>query len=230
MTAQGRFCMRFYIAIIGALLAGTAAGSEVQGSDTLTAERTDVEAVHNSLRQVRDQIMESWQHRDIDAVLSHVDPNIVVTWQDGAVNRGPDAIRAFYKEMLVGEQSVLADIQSTLTVDTLSILHGSDTAIAYGSVHDNMTFRHPVGASLLGAGKMLALDSRWTATLVRKEGEWKLASYHVSANLFSNPVMDLVSKGAARVGGLIGFVSGAVVVLLFGWLLRRRRTSPASPP
>lgn len=188
----------------------------------------DNAAVHDELRRVRDEMLDAWKRRDIDALLTHVDPNIVVTWQNGDVNRGPDAIRSFYSAMLLGPDSILSNMDTKLTVDDLSVLHGQDTAIAFGSTHDDMTFRRSVGAgALLGAGKTLALTSRWTATLVRKGGEWKLAAYHVSANVFSNPIQDLAVKAAGRFGALGGLVIGAAVVWLIGWVRRRSRTQMA---
>ena len=185
-------------------------------------------AVHDELRHVRDQMLDAWKRHDIDALLSHVDPNVVVTWQNGDVSRGPDGIRKFYNEMLVGPDSILSNMDSNLTVDDLSVLHGPDTAIAFGSTHDDMTFRRSVGAgAIIGAGKTLSLTSRWSATLVRKDGEWKLASYHVSANVFSNPIQDLAVKAAGRFGAIGGFVVGALLVLLIGWLRRRNRPQAA---
>jgi uncharacterized protein (TIGR02246 family) len=185
-------------------------------------------AVHAQLRALRDSIMEAWNKRDIDAVLAHVDPDVVVTWQNGEVNRGPEAVRKFYREMLEGDGRIISNITSKLTVDNLSTLHGEDTAIAVGSIHDDISFNKTVAATSIGAGKTLGLDSRWTATLVRKAGEWKLASYHVSANLFSNPVTDLEVKAAGRVAGVTGFVIGAVVVMLLVWALRGRKRAVAS--
>lgn len=225
-------CIRMLMLCL--VLVAPAFGAENTSSDgapTTTASETpspEVAAVHDQLRAVRDAIMDAWKRRDIDGVLSHVDPDIVVTWQNGEVNRGPQAIRAFYDKMLHGEDSVLSDIQSTLKVDTLSILHGEDTAIAYGSIHDDLSFRHPVAATLAGAGRTLSLDSRWTATLVRKAGEWKLASYHVSTNLFSNPVTEVAVTGAERISELTGFAAGVILMLLLGWWFRGRAKQTAA--
>jgi ketosteroid isomerase-like protein len=194
-----------------------------------TAASPETAAVHEELRHVRDEILGAWQRRDIDGVLAHVDPQVVVTWQNGEVSRGPDGIRHFYQEMLEGDGSVLSNLVSTLTVDDLSILHGPDTAIAFGSIHDEFTFRHPLASvAAIGAGNTLALTSRWTATLVRKAGEWKLASYHVSANVFSNPVQELAVKASGRVAAIIGFLVGAIVVALIAWRLRRRAPPAAA--
>ena len=194
-----------------------------------TAASADTAAVHEELRRLRDEMLAAWQRRDIDGVLAHVDPDIVVTWQNGEVNRGPDAIRRFYQEMLEGEGSILSNLVSTLKVDDLSILHGPDTAIAFGSIHDDFTFKRPLASTaVIGAGNTLALTSRWTATLVRKAGAWKLASYHVSANVFSNPVQDLAVKAAGRIHAIVGFVVGALIALLVGWAVRRRATPPTA--
>ena len=221
-------CIRMLVLCL--VFVAPAFGIESASSDgAAQTPSPEVAAVHDQLRAVRDAIMAAWQHRDIDGVLSHVDPDVVVTWQNGEVNRGPQAIRAFYEKMLNGESSVLSNIESTLKVDTLSILHGEDTAIAYGSIHDDLSFRHPLAATLAGAGRSLSLDSRWTATLVRKAGEWKLASYHVSANLFSNPVTEVAVKGAERISGLTGFAAGVVLMLLLGWWFRRRAQPAAAP-
>jgi ketosteroid isomerase-like protein len=188
-----------------------------------TVAPADTAAVHDELRRLRDEILTAWQRRDIEGVLAHVDPEIVVTWQNGEVSRGPDAIRRFYKEMFEGEGSILSNLVSTLSVDDLSILHGPDTAIAFGSIHDDFTFKRRLASSAaIGAGNTLALTSRWTATLVRKAGQWKLASYHVSANVFSNPVQDLAVRAAGRAGAIGGFVIGAILALLIGWAVRRR--------
>jgi uncharacterized protein (TIGR02246 family) len=185
------------------------------------------EAVHDELRAMRDAMMQAWQKRDLDAMLVHVDPDVVVTWQNGEVSRGPQAIKQFYQEMFAANGGVIADMKSDIKVDTLAILHGADTAIAYGSIHDDMTFKKSIASSFIGAGETLALDSRWSATVLRKNGAWKVASYHVSANLFSNPVMALAVKATRRMSAIGGFVAGALVVLLAVWI-RRAVRKPAS--
>jgi ketosteroid isomerase-like protein len=179
-----------------------------------------VAETHDALRRVRDEMLDAWKRRDIDALLAHVDPNVVVTWQNGTVSRGPDAIRAFYKSMLAGDAGVLASINSTLTVDDLSVLQGPDTAIAFGNIHDDMTFKRPL---FFAGPTTLSLNSRWTATLVRKAGEWKLASYQAGVNPFSNPILEMATRAAGRIGAAVGFIIGVLVALLIGWAVRRRK-------
>jgi ketosteroid isomerase-like protein len=233
MWREARNAVLACAVIAGSILASSvnAAGAEPAADVHVTpapaTEAVDVEVIHNQLRAVRDAILEAWKRRDIDAVLSHVDPDVVVTWQNGTVSRGPEAIRKFYDEMLVGEGSVLSGVESTFAVDDLSVLHGMDTAIAFGTIHDDVSFKRSATAAFIGAGSKIGLDSRWTATLVRKAGDWKLASYHVSANIFSNPVLALGTKAAGRVAGIGGFAIGVVLALLVGWLVWRRKPKAA---
>jgi ketosteroid isomerase-like protein len=185
----------------------------------------DVEATHAALRALRESLLDAWTHRDMDALLAHVDPNVVVTWQNGEVSRGPEGIRKFYNEVMVGPNRLISDISSSLTVDELSILHGDNTAIAFGSIHDDFTLSRGIARSaVLSSGDKFSLDSRWTATIVRKDGQWKLASYHVSVDAFSNPILSkavAVAKQAAIIAGIVGLLLGAILT----WFAMRRRAS-----
>jgi ketosteroid isomerase-like protein len=230
MTIVPHFLARAsWLAVLLSLLSPVGWGQTLATTAAPAATSINVEETHEQLRRVRDQMLDAWKRRDIDALLTNVDPNVVVTWQNGTVSRGPDAIRTFYKTMLGGEASVLANISSTLTVDDLSVLHGPDTAIAFGNIHDDMTFKRPLfWAPLLGGPTSLSVNSRWSATLVRKGGAWKLASYQAGVNPYSNPVLELATQTAGRIGAAIGFIVGALVVLLISWAVRRRQVLPAS--
>lgn len=186
------------------------------------AAAADPETVHNELRALRDSILKAWEKRDIDAMLLHADPDIIVTWQNGEISRGPAAIKKFYQDLFEANGGIIADMKTSLEVDALATLHGTDTAIASGTAHDVISFRKSLATSVIGAGDTLELDSRWTATTVRKNGEWKLASYHVSANVFANPVMALAVKSTRRIAIAGGFVAGVALMLILMWLRRSR--------
>jgi ketosteroid isomerase-like protein len=209
-------------------LAGAAADDPVPAPAVTAAPAAtapDREATHNELRALRDAILGAWEKRDLDAMLSHADEQIVVTWQNGEVSRGPAAVKKFYQSMFEDDGGLIADMKSDLKVDDLAILHDPDTAVAFGSIHDVITFKKSLATSFIGAGDQLDLESRWSATILRKDGAWKIASYHVSANVFSNPVMSLAVKSTRRIAALAGFLAGAVLVVLIIWI-RRARHNP----
>jgi ketosteroid isomerase-like protein len=208
-------------------LLGTAVVAQVPATAPAPAAAMspDVEATHTALRALRDSLLDAWTRRDMDALLTHVDPDVVVTWQNGELSRGPEGIRKFYNEVMVGPNRLISDISSTLKVDELSILHGDNAAIAFGSIHDDFTLSRGIArTAVLGSGDKFSLDSRWTATMVKKDGQWKLASYHVSVDAFSNPILSkavAVAKQAAIIAGIVGLSLGAIVT----WFYMRRRAS-----
>lgn len=184
------------------------------------------EVIHNELRALRDAMLAAWETRDIDALLAHVDDNVVVTWQNAEVNRGHDGLRKFYLEVIDGDSPILADINSELEVTDLSILHGEDTAVAFGTMRDEITLNEALArAPFLGAGAPIVMLSQWTATLVKREGQWKLASYHTSNDVFDNAVLGIALAGtrtAAYFAGGIGVIAGIVLMLLIPRLTRSR--------
>jgi hypothetical protein len=95
-------------------------------------------------------------------------------------------------------------------VDELTILYGPDTGIAFGSA---------VQSYKMANGLKLDAKTRWTATLVREQGRWLVASLHASANLFDNPLLSMAKRTAYWAGG-VSLVLGLIVGLAIG---RRRK-------
>jgi hypothetical protein len=78
----------------------------------------------------------------------------------------------------------------------------------------------------LRRGMEFDLHSRWTATAVRQDGRWQLASFHVSTNMFDNGVSNLYMKWTAMTSGGVALLAGLVVgAVITAWWKRR----PASP-
>jgi uncharacterized protein (TIGR02246 family) len=161
---------------------------------------------HEQLRQLRTDIIDAIESRDVDKMLKFVHPEITVTWQDGQSTQGIDQLRAFYdragKDAFVG-------FKVPHQPDDLSFIHGGDTAISKGYVIANY---HLIG-------RAYEFKSRWTATLVKQDGKWLVAGYHVSLNALDNPILD-AAKSALWIAGGIGLVIGGILVLI---LKRRRR-------
>jgi len=160
---------------------------------------------HNELRTLRTQIIDAINKGDITAVLQHVHPDVVVTWQNAEVCRGATGLKEFFDRK---GRKMFKGYKVPPTPDELTILHGGDTGISFG---------HVVGHYTL-FGKELEFTSRWTATLVKQEGRWLLASYHVSFNALDNPLLNAAEKSLFWVA-----VGAAVVGLLIGVFIGRRR-------
>jgi hypothetical protein len=131
------------------------------------------------------------------------------------VNTSPQEVRAYFKEMMEGPNRRVESVSIKPEPDALSVLYNdSKTAVAYG--HSNDHYK-------LNDGTEFDQLTRWSATVVKKDGQWKVANVHISTDMFDNPILNLaVKKTAMWVGGLAGVV-GLGLGFAGGWMLRRPR-------
>jgi uncharacterized protein (TIGR02246 family) len=167
---------------------------------------------HEQLRTLRRQLVDAVNKNDLDALLALVDKNVVVTWMNGEVSRGPDGIRAYYDKMMKGDKRIVQSIQINPEVDELTHLYG-DTGVAFGSSRDHFK---------LTDGRDFEILTRWSATLTRADGKWRLANFHASANVFDNPILSIAIKQTALWTGIGAVVVGLVVGVILGRFLRKR--------
>jgi ketosteroid isomerase-like protein len=172
---------------------------------------------HDELRAVKKGVEEALKKRDIDSLLKYLDNDVVVTWQNAETKRGHEGVKEFNDRMMKGENSVVVSLDSKIDVDDLSILHGRDTAVAFGTLDDHFRLRD---------GMEFDLHSRWTATLVKKNDRWLIASVHVGSNIFDNGVLSLaLGKSSLWIGGIAAAV-GLLVGIVLALLIRRTRRQP----
>jgi ketosteroid isomerase-like protein len=207
--------LRIRISALGAAVCLATISLHSQLAPPGTDPPQSVEKTHEELRALRDGLIRATNDSNVDALLGLLHPNVVVTWQNAEVSRGREGVRAYLARMMSGPNPIVARFQTNPTVDELTILHGGDTGIAFGSSSDRFE---------LTDGKSFDLNGRWSATMVREDGRWLVASFHASTNLFDNPVLKMATKYAvwAGVGGL---VVGALLGLVVAVVLRRRQRS-----
>jgi ketosteroid isomerase-like protein len=176
-----------------------------------------IEAIHNELRALRAGVLEAINKGDLERQLTYLHTNVVVTWHNAEVSRGRDAVRSYYNRLTSGPNKMVDSFSADLNVDELTILHGENTGISFGSSIEHFK---------LSNGNNMDLKGRWTATLVKENGKWLIASLHVSTNLFDNVMLDMV-KNRTKAAVIIALVTGAAV----GWIISkgRKRARPAPP-
>ena len=170
--------------------------------------RAEEDPAHNELRAVRDGLLAGMNRGDIGAQLPFLHPNVVVTWHNAEVSRGRDGVRKYLDRMLSGPAKVVESFGAEVKVEELSIIHGGDTAIAFGSAQERFA---------MTSGWKFEFTGRWSATLVKEDGKWLIANLHTSDNLFDNPLLNAVTKAVRWLAG-----GGVAIGALVGWLLGRR--------
>lgn len=193
-----------------------------QGNDSIAALPPDQAAAHRELIAFRVGIQDAFNKAgapgslaDMNALLEYADPDILFTDMTGESLRGRAALLDYFKREFIDEGHSLQRMHSEFTADFLSILVPTDVALNQGKGHGRFTFVD---------GKELTVDTRWTATLVKRSGAWKLAAFHFSPPMFDNPVVNAYRKWIYKAAAIAG-----VVALLIGVLVGRatRRPRPA---
>lgn len=162
---------------------------------------------HEELRSLRTEIITAITQGDIATVLQHVHPDVVITWQNAEVCRGQQGLEEFFDRM--GKNS-FKGYKVPPTPDELTLLYGGDTGVAFGQTVADYRL----------LGKNYEIKSRWTATLVKENGKWLLAAYHISMNTLDNPLLTAAKRSVA-----IAAAAALIVGLVIGFFLRKRKAA-----
>lgn len=167
------------------------------------------DAIHEELRLIRADLIKAVNSNDRELLLKHLHPNITVTWMNGEVSRGPEEVKAYYDRMMSGPNKVVESVTINPEAARLSDLYG-DTAISYGKSDDHFKLTN---------GLEFDVQNRWSAVLIKQDGQWKVAEFHASANLFDNPLLNAAKKTAlwaAVIAGVVGLGIGFLGARLLG--------------
>lgn len=207
-----RICRRLILATVLFALVSIAHGQATQPV-------TEPDAL-KAINLLRTELVDSFNKGDVNRLLWHLDADVVVTWQNGEVCRGPQAVKAYYERMMAAPNHVVAKLSSNPVVDDRHVY--GDWAVSWGNLHDDYE---------LNDGSKFKFDSRFTATIAKRGNEWKVTSFHASVNAFDNPILLVAEKKAATWVGIIGAVAGVVVGGAIGFVMggRKRNVTPANP-
>jgi ketosteroid isomerase-like protein len=165
-----------------------------------------------AITRLREGLVSSFNKRDIDGLVAHLDADVVVTWQNGEVSKGRDGVKAYYQKMMSGEQPTVRSVTAAPEVAGRHVY--GDWAVSWGNLNDHF---------VLNDGKDLPLNSHFTATIARRGDRWLVTAFHASVNAFQNPILTFAAKKIGLFSGVAGLLLGVVVGLLLGRLLARRR-------
>lgn len=155
--------------------------------------------------------------QNIDRMIATMADDVTVIWLNAEVSRGKDEVRAYYNRMVGHDKAILYKYLTKAAIGAPARFYG-DVAIADGSTADEF---YPV------ARGFFRLDSRWSTTVVKDTGEWKIVSLHLSSNVFNNPLLDEIKANIVK-AGIGGFIAGLAAGLLVMYLKMRTRRPPAA--
>jgi len=186
---------------------------------TTTVARAQVGApseaeVEQAITHLREGLVDSFNKGDIDRLLTYLDTNAVVTWQNGEVCEGPVAVKAYYERMMKGDHPVVTKV--TANPKVLGRHVQGDWAVSWGNLNDHF---------VLTDGRDLPLNSRFSATIAKRGDRWLVSAFHASVNAFENPLTVLAVKKISLIAGIGGLVAGGIAGAAIGSILRRSKSA-----
>src|SRR5215510_7865385 len=97
-----------------------------------SAATADLE-VEKAIGSLRENLVDSFNRGDIDRLLTFLDTNAVVTWQNGEVCEGTGAVKAYYQRMMTGDHPVVKKVSSDPKVLGRHIQ--GDWAVSWGNLN-----------------------------------------------------------------------------------------------
>jgi ketosteroid isomerase-like protein len=176
----------------------------------MTAQDDGHQADRQALLKVMSDVENAINAQDIEGILAQMSPDCTVTWWNAEISRGHDDIRAYYRRMVKDPGRFISKYttHAKLGAHARFIGSGADVALADGSMEDEF---FPI---VRGPFK---LNSRWSATVVKSGGQWKIVNLHLSSNVFTNTLIAELTRALWFAGG-----AGLVIGGLAGWFLGRR--------
>ena len=171
-----------------------------------------------AITRLREGLIDSFNKGDVDRLLTYLDANVVVTWQNGEVCHGPAAVRGYYDKMMQGEHRIVREAKSNPEVLGRQVY--GDWALSWGNLHDKI---------LLMDGTDLPFNTLFTATIAKRGDRWLVIGFHASVNAFNNPILSLAIHKTIYWAGGVGAALGVIVGIVLGVLLRRRKSLTATP-
>ncbi len=176
----------------------------------LAVDNDPYAADRQALIKIFREIEASINAQDVDRMVAQMAPDATVTWLNGEVSRGHAEIKAYYQRMVKGEQRILDRYLTTAKLGASAHFFGhGEVAVADGTMVDEF---FPV------ARGPFTLNSNWTSTSAKIDGQWKVVSMHLSSNVFTNSLIAEAKEAiwwAAAGAGVAG--------LVLGWLIGRMR-------
>lgn len=148
--------------------------------------------------------------QNVERMIAQMTPDATVTWLNGEVSRGHDQIRAYYQRMVKGPERILDRYTTAAKIGAHARFFG-DVAVADGTMRDSF---FPVTRA------PFQLDSHWSSVSVKVDGQWKVAAMHLSANVFTNDLIDEATSAAWKTG-IGGAIAGLILGVLVAWLRRQ---------
>ncbi|MBI3650084.1 MAG: DUF4440 domain-containing protein [Acidobacteria bacterium] len=169
---------------------------------------------HEELRALLRTAKEAVNAKNFDALKPLFHEPFSITTVDQKVFTNFDDFKAHFATLLTGANAPLKSIVFNPEADALTEFVGDNIGLSHGTSTDTYNFSD---------GDTRTMTSRWTATVIKERGKWKILNLHLGANILDNPVTAAAKSYVTKVGVGAG-LGGLLLGFILAWVMRGRRS------
>jgi ketosteroid isomerase-like protein len=181
----------------------------------------EIQAAHNELRALKQGAEEAFNRlgmsgnrEDLDKLLAFVTDDIVLVPMNGQIAVGKQGIIDSFTRTMTGPNRTVQSVHHEFEVAQLTTLYGGDTGVSFGTTS---------GRYELTGGMRLDVNANWSATLVKQNGKWLLASFQFAPSIFDNPILNQAVRSMYWAVAIASVVALVVGFVLGRWMRRAQK-------
>ena len=170
---------------------------------------------HAELRELHQNVTKALNSADFSALQAQMGSEFDITFADQKYHGTIQSLKDYYAKLTSPDGPGIVSVHFEPQADTLTRFLGNDVGVTHGTSVDTFTKKN---------GDKIVLHSRWTATVVKENGKWKVAALHAGVDFLDNAILQSVQdrlKTMIYAGAGIGILLGAWL----GFTLGRRKAA-----
>lgn len=161
------------------------------GSEAAT--NTGTEADHDQLRQLLATAREAINAGQPELLVPFLHKDHVITVITQEIVNENKSIKQWYAEWFQKPGSPLQRMTTEPKASILTNIYDGKFGVCYGASIDTYELKD---------GRTFKMDAKWTATVLKENGQWKLLALHVGVDPINNALIDSY-RSALGLGGVM---------------------------
>lgn len=174
-------------------------------SPAFSQENGAREKDHEEMRQLLADVTQAINTKDIDHIRNFFAKDYIYVGADQSAVTNREEFLAYYDQLLGGKSALLKSLNFQPKALMKTKFIQDNVGIVYGESDDTY---------VLANGHTTKVQSKWSATLVKEDGKWKVATLHNGVNFYDNPeITNFINfwKMVAFVALFIGIALGFLI-------------------
>lgn len=145
------------------------------------ATDTGTEADHEQLRQLLKTAQDAVNNDQPELLQAYLHKDYVITVMNQELVTEEKTVEQLFYEWFKKPDAILQSLHIEPEASILTNIYEGRFGVGYGTSADTYE---------LTDGRKFTFNSKWTATMIKEDGQWKLLALHVGVDPIDNPLID----------------------------------------